>query len=420
MSESIKGNMFILTGVGQLRNIYGFIDQYNATDNIAVVFYTIQNLNVVNNIKSNMEEGYFKDVQYVQLPIKLLQEEKSKSKKIYNIFEELIKSNIEENNIKNLFLCMANDHYSLFEKICRKRNVSINLLEEGLATYRIFLEENNKKYYKVGIKDLAKNLKKVWKKLYKVFEPIIKLLKAIVELIINLISFITRINWIYYINHVRNKIKKYKYSLISKFDNVYVCYPKLMKKLNKDTTNVKKLRFNYKDEKYKFTSGKDTENVLFINQKFGVRYKEHFVIVFSILKDMGIKKVYIKFHPKEKTKDKDFIEIFEDAKAKFPEIEVITLNKLSHVPVENLINTNKITKLVGLTTSSLFYSKFVKKDLETISIAEEYEKRCVQLGVIKKRMKMFNQDFESFQRLFHVQQFDYQGVTNSLSDIDRE
>ena len=418
MSESIKGNMFILTGVGQLRNIYGFIDQYNATDNIAVVFYTIQNLNVVNNIKSNMEEGYFTDIQYVQLPIKLLEEEKSKSKTVYNILENLVKHNKQEHNINNLFLCNADNYYVFFEKICKKNSVSINLLEEGLTTYRVYLEKNDQKYYKVRVKDLTKNLKKIFKRLYKVFEPIIKFIKSVVELFINIISFITRINLMYYIKNLRNKFRKYKYGLISKFDHIYVCYPKLMKVLNKDTKDVSKLKFNYKNENYKFVSDDDTENVLFINQKYGVRYKEHFLIVLSILQDMGIKKIYFKFHPREKTKD--FQETFNNAKEKFPEIEIITLKKLNHVPVENLINTNKITKIIALTSSSLFYSKLTKKDIETISIAKEYKKRCIQLGVIPKRMQTFLKDYDNLNRLFHSKQFEYNEITNSLSDIDKE
>ena len=410
--DEIKDNLFVLTSVGQLRNICGFIDQYHAAENAAVVFYTVRNLGVVSNIKKELQGGYFKDVQYVRLPEKLLDESKSKSKVLYQRLENLIRDNGEKYKTKNLFLCMPNAHYSFLEKICKKNNISVNLIEEGLATYRIFLKEKDEKNHKIGAKDLRANVKRIFRSLYKVFA-------SLIELFINLISLITRINILYYIRKLIDKPKKYKYGLISDFDSVYVCYPELMKSLNKHASNVQELKFNYKDEDIKFTSDEDEENILFINQKYGVRYKEHFPIVFSILQDMGgVKKVYFKFHPKEDPET--FMEIFDEAKEKFPELEIITLDELSHVPAENLLNTNNITKIIALTSSSLFFSKKVKEDIETISIAEEYKKRCIQFGVIERRMTAFLDDYDNLMRLFPVEQFKSDKDTNSLSKLLEE
>ena len=236
-------------------------------------------------------------------------------------------------------------------------------------------------------------------------------LKAIIDFFIMLISFIVRKNLSYSFDNFINKLRKYKYGVLTRIDNIYVCYPELIKKLNRKTKNVYHLDFNFKDENFIFTSPEDKENILFINQKYGIRYKEHFPIIFSIFKDMGIKKVYIKFHPREDTES--FKEIFETTKSLYPDIEVITLDDFTHIPVENLINSNRITKIIALTSSSLFYSKLVNKDVKTISIAEEYRKRCVKTGVIDKRMKVFLHDYDMIDKLFKIEQFEYNEDKNS-------
>ena len=403
--DNIDRNLFILTGVGQLRNITGFINQYNATNNFAIILYTEKNLDIVNNIQKAIEDAQFCEVQFVKLPNKLLDEKKEKSILIYNILMQQINKNIETNNIKNLFLCSFSNYYVFFEKIIRNKKVTINLLEEGLTTYRVYQEEIDKKNCKIKLTDILNKIKNIFKKFYIIIRPIVLFLKAIIELLITILSFICRINFIYYIRKAKKKMSKYKYGVIEKFDNTYVCYPELIKKLNKNIGQVHKLNLNYKDENVKFTSNDDKENVLFINQKYGIKYKDHFPIIFSIFRDMGLKKVYIKFHPKEEMEN--FKEIFEEAKAQYPEIEIITLNEYNHIPVENLINSNNITKIIALTSSSLFYSKLVNDKLEVISIAEEYRKRCIKKAVSNKRMKAFLKDYEMMDRLFKIKQFEY-------------
>lgn len=403
--KSIENNLFFLTGVGQLRNISGFIKEYNATNNVAVILYTQQNLNVVNHIKENMDESLFLEIQYVKLPVKLLEEKKSKSKIIYQTLEKTINHNIEKYHIKNVFLCSSSNYYSFIEQIT-KNKTSLNLLEEGLTTYRVYQENNDERQKKYTLGDVFSVIKKVLKRLYIIFKPVIKLIKSIIELVVVIISFITRINFIYYIKKFLNKSKKYKYGLITEFDNAYVCYPELLQKLNPKNKNVEKLQLNFENENVIFTNKQDKENILFINQKYGLRYKEHFDIIFSIFRDMGIKKIYMKFHPKEDFDD--FRDIYEESKSLYPDLQIITLENCEHIPVENLINRNNITKIVALTSSSLFYSKLVKEDIDVISIAEEYKKRWEDIALTAKEMQTFLHDYEMLDKLFNVEQYVYE------------
>ena len=410
-------NLFVLTGVGQLRNIMGFIKQYNATNNIAIILYTQRNLDIVANIEKQLDSKQFVSVQLVKLPNRLLEEERKKSIEIYNTLKEVVQQNIETYKINNLFLCSLSNYYSFFKDIIKGRGISINLLEEGLTTYRVYQEDNDQKEYKVSAKDVLSKIKKVFKKLYIIIKPIIVFIKAILELIITIFSFIFRKNIIYYIRKAIRKNKKYKYGLIEQFDDTYVCYPELIEKLNPKIGQVHKLDFNYNNEEVIFTSKEDKENILFINQKYGIRYKEHFPIIFSILQDMGIRKIYMKFHPKEEMEN--FKEIFDETKAQYPDIEVITLNDYSHIPVENLINANNITEIIALTSSSLFYSKLVNDKIKIISIAEEYKNRCEKIGIPKKRLKAFLKDYEMISRLFPIEQYICDREQNDLSEGDK-
>ena len=88
-------NLFVLTGVGQLRNIMGFIKQYNATNNIAIILYTQRNLDIVANIEKQLDSKQFVSVQLVKLPNRLLEEERKKSIEIYNTLKEVVQQNIE-------------------------------------------------------------------------------------------------------------------------------------------------------------------------------------------------------------------------------------------------------------------------------------------------------------------------------------
>ena len=399
MSNDIRGNLFFLTGVGQLRNIKGFINQYNTKNNIAVILYTEQNLDVVDNIKKSIDKKMFDDVQFIKLPNKVLIEKKEKSKEIYTLLENSINENKEKYNVRNLFLCSFTNYYIFFVNIIKDKDITINLLEEGLSTYRLYLEDSEEKKRKMSLQDIVKDLKKMIKKF-------IAFIKSIIVFIITILSFICRVNLLYYLKELRRKINKYKYGLIHKFDNVYVCYPELIEKINYNIGPVQKLDFNYKDENLRFTSEQDKENVLFINQKYGIKYKDHFPIIFSILRDMGLKKVYFKFHPREQIES--FEKIFEDAKKEYPELEIITINQTNHIPVENLINKNNITKIIALTSSSLFYSKLVKSDIQAISIAEEYKNRCIANEIPENRMKTFLEDYEMIDRIFGVEQYKFE------------
>lgn len=411
MIKNIDKNLFVLTGVGQLRNISGFINQYNATNNIAVVLYTEKNLSVIDNIQKTVDVSQFLDVQFVQLPNNILEEKKRKSILIYNILKDVIKENQKQYQVKNLFLCNVTTYYKFFEKIAKK-TMCINLLEEGLTTYRVYLEDNTCRNYKPSLSDILVKFKKIIKSFYIFIKPLLVVFKSIIEFFIMIISFILRKNLLYNFNNFINKLRKYKYGVLTKIDNIYVCYPELIKKFNKNVKNVHHLNFNFKNENIIFTSPEDKENILFINQKYGIRYKEHFPIIFSIFKDMGIKKIYMKFHPRENTES--FKEIFEETKSLYPDIQVITLDDFTHIPVENLINSNRITKIIALTSSSLFYSKLVNKDVKTISIAEEYKKRCISYKIIGKRMKSFLHDYDMINKLFNIKQFTCENENNEM------
>jgi hypothetical protein len=241
------------------------------------------------------------------------------------------------------------------------------------------------------------------------FKRFIKSIKNVfvhfVVLILKTLSWIFNKNFVDLVKHARIP-KKYRYGYISHFEKAYVCFPKKMRSMatEEDIEEINKLDF-YLDSKVdqKLLSKLDENMTLFINQKY-VPYNKHFNIIFDILEREGIEKITFKFHPKESPIHYQIP--LEEAMEIHPNIEVKVLKGFDHIPVENLLSSGKIKKVVGLTTSALIYTTIINPNVEVLSIAKSYKDLCLsdKYNVDAKRMELYKRDYTAFDKLFDIRQ----------------
>ena len=391
----IENNLFVITGIGQLRNIHGFIDEYQAKNNMLIVLYTERNMSVVKNINSNLIPGVFREVFFLKQPDAPLKRTHKKAKVIYNLYEEQIKRMQNEYGMQNLFLCNRDNYYYFFRRLSKKYHLTLNMLEEGLTTYRLFQEEWEAKHYSVTGADFKHELNEI--RLHAKL-----LIKAVARLLCNIVGLVTHIDMVRQVKQLIAKISKYNYGIIEKFNNYYVCYPEIIQRFYPKEKNIYPLKFAHDTSDIQFVDDLNEENVLFVNQRYGVDYKSHFKIIFSILHNLGLHKVYIKFHPREnKQTVSEIVDYYQQI---FKDMKICIVDNAESVPVEDLLVANSIDKIIALTSSSLFYSKLVKPDIEAFSIAEAYTQRCQLLDMPGTKMKMFLQDYHNIQAIFEPKQ----------------
>ncbi len=393
----IEHNLFVITGVGQLRNIYGFISEYHAVDNMLIVLYTEQNVSVVKNIQSNVVDGVFREIYYLKQPLKTLNWTRQKGKTIWKAYDEQINRLKEAYGLQNLFLCNRDNYYYFFKRLTHKYGLSLNMLEEGLTTYRLFQEEWDAHHTQTSGEDLKRELKNMSKAL-KNFG------KAFVKFFCNLFSLIFHRDLLRDLKQLAARANRYRYGIIYKFDNYYVCYPEIVQKYRPKEKTIYPLTFRTEQSEIQFVDDLNEENILFVNQKYGINYSDHFRIIFTLLYNYGIKKIYIKFHPRE---DKEAVFSMVDLyRPMFPGMEIRLVENADSIPVEDLLVSNNIKKVIALTSSSLFYAKLIKPDIETYSIAQEYAALCDKIEIPSRKQKTFLTDYQNIDRIFQPKQLE--------------
>lgn len=403
-------NVFFVSTQGQIRNVATYIKQYNVKNVVIVVLYTLKNTatlkNSVNLIEELREKGI--DILTIKkhcLPNKPSEYSRKKMRIIYEDYEKLFDEIDYIGNIKNVFICSFNNHYIYIKTIILKKykNISLNLLEEGLGTYTSFLtdrEEKNEKVDMYKVKDSINIIKKEFKV---IFNSIKIILRNLFVFLIRLLSVITNINLELLI---KDKLtpEKYKYGWIREFNEVCVCFPELLAK-----SDIKCEKFTKLDLKISTVIKKEDldfipQNInIFINQKYGLDSRNHFKVILSILEEMNIDNIIFKFHPKEDINLNK--EILNELSKEFS-INIIYLEEIEHLPVENIIQSKNINKIIGINSSSMVYAPIFNEDIEVISIAKKYiYKAVVEYNLPSNKLEILKRDCEEISQIFEIKQF---------------
>lgn len=401
---------FIVTRLGQLRNVHTLIEQKALEHNVLVIMYTKRDKALLSNLKKAYREDLFEDVLYLKLPDYPLHLTPKKGEAMYSSMEEVLGRLHDEFTVTELYVCNIDNYYVYLERIIADRgySIAVNLLEEGLTTYKITSGESLRK---TENPPNVNDLKKAWRNFKKACRNFVR---DTGMLVLQCLGFVVRRPLARYAYNLWLKFfldKKRRFGMIRHFDRAYVCFPEMVK--SNDAVRfgaVEKLDFKFsRVEDEDLREALDGYSTLFINQKY-VNYTSHFRILFHIFHEIGIRKVAVKLHPRE---DADAVaREIRNAQEEYEDIDVKILSSTGQIPVEDLVYSYDIRKVIGLTTSALIYLHSGLENVEVISIAQRYRELCgdSDSGVSSRELVQFDDEYRFFRR--------FEGITQFVPDAD--
>lgn len=379
----------MVSNVGQLFQAQSLIEQYDIRPNLLAVIWTAKNKVVLRNIINNANSSAFDKIELVQLPINPNSYNKKRLLKIYSIYEELF----QKFNIESVFICNYNSHYNFINQIARKKNIAVNLFEEGAGTYKNkLLLENRvsdpfKQRLKLALKSSVSELRKTLAKsiYYKLFQFIVDVITNHFEIVKSIVKSFIRIGLSFFSDKQRERIIQYMsppeirsfHNIITTFDNAYLAFPDKGKEIFK-ATNYYEITSDYtlNEEAQEILQSNellsqiDRESVIFIDQCYNVNLDEHAKTIVNFLGEyFPDQKVFIKFHPRNKGKVRSYYSKYLDQYN-----NIILLNLELEVPVEAILMEKKPKLIVSVASSALLYTKKITKETNVLCCADIYLK----------------------------------------------
>jgi len=399
----MRGNLFVVSRVGQLRNAQTFIKQYGATHNHLAVLYTETNLVLLDNIAANVEEGLFEDTFHIRQPLKPTTQTRRKNTIIYNQIDELLLMMTNERDVGTLYLCNSDNYYSLFERVNQVRGLGLklSLLEEGLTTYahagkRFYAKDTTVDWAEV--KHRGRHLRRVTR----------QAARSLFTVLITLTSFVLRVDAVQFVKDVLANVfvsKRYRFGTIRHFDDAYVYFPDRIYSNNIQVDNVHKLDFVLEHSaSQELLDAVEDDAVIFVSQKYVDPYA-YFSIVFEVLSEMGLERVLFKFHPREDRAS--FARAWDNALREHPRLQVVSPPEIHAIPVEELMMAGKTKQIIGLTSTSLMYAKALFPDVDVVSIGVRFRELADsdEYDLSKRSLAEFNRDLDVFLDVSDVRQF---------------
>tara|TARA_R110000850_G_scaffold95327_1_gene200383 strand:- start:19 stop:1311 length:1293 start_codon:yes stop_codon:yes gene_type:complete len=369
-------DLFVISNLGQLKHVTSFIKKKSIKNCFLVVVYTDVNLAVPQAIHDNYEVSIFNSVLFLKLPNNPNSLRLINIKKMESDYKELI----YKINPNSLYLNSFQHHYAVLASIAKKSGSKVILIEEGLGTYRLGLDEHDLNSGKLDF-SLVKRLSKDTVSKTEIFKRTYKKYKLIKDFTIQSKRLAKKI---YLSPEVQYKlIGLYPNSSIDSFskpfidfDESYTSFPEL----TDQKFNVKKNNYYLsfeeptKDEsdhalsiirKYDIKS----KDYLYLSQKFSINRVEYLAIVKGCLLKLlegNDSTVFIKLHPKQE---------HELVLAGFIEMEKETGGRIkviqeSRFLIEEVVKVSKVQGVIGITSSALVYSPLLSPGCKSYSIAD--------------------------------------------------
>lgn len=404
ISKDIYQNLFVISNLGQLKHITGIIKKKNIASCFLLVVYTEANLTVPQAIHDNFDGSIFDYVLFFKLP------KNPNGLNLTNIkFIELdYKKIINAINPERLYLNSFQFHYSVLANVAKKSGSKIILIEEGLGTYRLGLEDCNINSYSVNF-NLIKKISKDTLSKTEFFKRLYKNYKMTKEFAVESKRFVKKL---YFSPEIQKKIisihpnKNLKnfYKPFVDFDESYTSFPDLTKR-----------KFNIKKNNYYFSFDESTideseyassvideyeikpKDYLYLSQKFDINRNEYLSIVKKIFLDLlneSESNIFVKLHPKQEHELilSGFLKMEEETGGR---IKVI---RESGFLIEEVIRLSKIKGVIGITSSALVYTSLLSSECKSYSISDtlvdnllKHERNVKGINMIKDHTKILKQ-----------------------------
>ncbi|MCO1335934.1 alpha-2,8-polysialyltransferase family protein [Microbulbifer sp. OS29] len=378
--------LFVVSHLLQFHQAVALIKKKSWADCKVVILYTKRNYDVPSSIKRAASEDFPGSLEFLELPDDFNRVSIGNMKLASNIYGNLILTN----GVSGLYVFSFEGHYAILCSIARSSGASINLIEEGTATYKLM---RPKEY--LTRPTFYGSLKRSFVEVFhgtSIFD-LVKFIRGIFVDLVRLPILIYKfLHSIYKSEYAQERIAKFcktapssYFSFFKSFDSVYVEFPGLAKRI---------FHFNESEEfsvqssileSFDFESYESENAVLFLGQRYPIPYKLYSQIIVETLlsiEDGSETTFIIKPHPKE---DPRFLsELLSVFDILCPGVKCIILDQDAKVPAEKLILTYRPKKIVSIASSVLMYmSKHVKNvrdnNLDLICISDyainEYKDR---------------------------------------------
>lgn len=388
-------NMFVVTHLGQLKQMESLIRLKELQKNTLIVLYTQKNYKVPQSVHDSFSD-LFDKVIFLEIPFGLNQ---------YNYFlyrniERKYLSLIQNIQPLNIFLNSFEYHYSLLCALSKKFGIPLALVEEGTATYKLLSNESKSVTYSMVLDDLKKNLINTIGQTQHV-KKVVRFSKSYREL-----SFFDFFIKDYLLNPDLTKYNKQFYKSVKRFyakapgnealhkaliselgseqlklsllpnlsfNIAYVSHPELIKK----KFNIDSVEFFFAHalndvdsvayaksiiKKYDISAS----DVLYVSQRYfidPIAYLHFFEQCIVPIANPG-QKIFIKLHPKE---GEDTLSIFR--KYALNSNGNIVLIEESQFLIETVIRVVGFESVVGLTSTVLMYTPLISPQTKVISVA---------------------------------------------------
>ncbi len=398
----MHGNLFVVSRVGQVRNVQTLITRCALANNHLVVLYTAGNVGLMRNIRAVVQPGLFDGVEYVRQPDRPTRETRRTNRTVYRQFENVLEAAVDA-GVTRLFLCNIDSYYGLFERIikARKLPLSVNLLEEGLTTYAVAGGRRYHKDTKVASSDVSYRARLA-------LESWRRALRSTVVLAATALSWLFRVDLFTLRNAIRAGLVKpeHRYGTVTHVDTAWVYFPERIKSSEALTIDrVESLPFDASAPQDAGVAGAlDDDATLFVSQKY-LSVDDYLSIIFDILTEMGVGRVYFKYHPREDRTS--FARAWNRIHSSHPGLEIVAPDAIQVIPVEELVCTGKVKRVIGLTSTSLMYTAAFLPAVEVVSIGMRFRElaESPQYGIAKRPLSEFVRDLEVFNDVSGVEQY---------------
>lgn len=357
-------NLFVITHLGQLKQMEALIVSRGIKNNCLVVLYTYRNLIVPQNVHDQYS-NVFDQAVFIKIPFGVNKIHFSKLKLLTKNYVQLITTA----QPKSLYLCSWEAHYAILATVAKQNASKLILVEEGTATYKPNLNSsfqnipNDGLNYKLLHNKFMSTIGKT-----QLFKRLVKAHKYNKDLYKQTKSFFIEVSKEEAFQRQLVKLaggKNLKASLepFKDFDKAYASSPELIKKgfgikdvdyfLIHDVVSAESIeQAKQVIDKY----GIKKNDILYVSQRYNLLPEQYANAVATILyriMDKG-QTVFIKLHPKESEKIYNSFKYIEFAsKGNFVVIED------SQFLIESVIRVSKINQLVGITSTTLVYGPLV-------------------------------------------------------------
>jgi len=318
-------NLFVISHFGQLAQVEGLIKLEKIKNNSLVILYTEANKKMPNLILNKYNKNLFDNISLLCLP---RSPNTLAAIKMFIILKNY-KKLLDIVNPLQLYVLSFEKHYSTLLSLANNKNIKLNLIEEGTATYKPKKQETNSIDYG------------------KTHTHLLKIL---------------------FISNPHLKAAFYRWE---EYEKVYGAFPDKLSKLFLAKDFIHYFLHSLPDQGNNTNDFGITKNdIIYVSQRYPIEidyYAECIITILELMAKRYQRRVFIKMHPKDPIELKNAYEKhIQLAKRNKQILNIETPDFL----IENIVKTVKPYAIIGLTSTALVYTPLLSEKTRSLSISK--------------------------------------------------